>query len=293
MAVGMLTALLTQALSGLGKVPEDASMGVVFTSLFAVGVILITNAAADVDLDPGCVLYGLIELAPLDTGPVFGRGGAAVARHARPGDGADAGVRGPALEGAEARLVRPGRWRRRSASTPDVVHYALMAMVAGVTVAAFEAVGSILVVAMLIVPGGDGAPADRSSAAGCWLGGSAWRSLSAAIGYRGAVALNSSVAGMMAVVAGGLFALAVRLRAAARGARQAWHTLVLSLRIAREDVLARLYRAEEGEPRRGVARDERRRRGRLGRRAVLGPLALRRLRLRGQVRRRGRGGGSA
>lgn len=72
MAVGMLTALLTQLLSNLGNVPEDASMGVVFTSLFAIGVLVITNAARDVDLDPGCVLYGLIELAAIDSRPIFG-----------------------------------------------------------------------------------------------------------------------------------------------------------------------------------------------------------------------------
>ncbi len=72
MVFGVLTALLTQTLAWYGRVPEDASMGVVFTSLFAVGVILITNAAADVDLDPGCVLYGLIEFTPLDTVEVLG-----------------------------------------------------------------------------------------------------------------------------------------------------------------------------------------------------------------------------
>ena len=42
-------------------------MGVVFTTLFAIGLILLVRAADTVDLDPGCVLYGAIELAPLDT----------------------------------------------------------------------------------------------------------------------------------------------------------------------------------------------------------------------------------
>src|ERR1051325_5903308 len=65
--LGVLTAYLTQAVHKLADVPEDASMGVVFTSLFAVGVILITRVASQVDLDPGCVLYGLIEFAPFDT----------------------------------------------------------------------------------------------------------------------------------------------------------------------------------------------------------------------------------
>src|SRR5688572_16630916 len=72
MLMGLLTTLLTQSLHALGKVPEDASMGVVFTSLFAIGVILITNAAPRVDLDPGCVLYGLIELTPLDMVEIAG-----------------------------------------------------------------------------------------------------------------------------------------------------------------------------------------------------------------------------
>ena len=65
--MGILTALLTQSLTLYGNVSEDAGMGVVFTSFFALGVILITQLARNVDLDPGCVLYGLIEFIPLDT----------------------------------------------------------------------------------------------------------------------------------------------------------------------------------------------------------------------------------
>src|SRR5262245_19942022 len=71
--LGVLTAYLTQAVHKLADVAEDASMGVVFTSLFAIGVILITRVASHVDLDPGCVLYGLLEFVSLDTVPMFGR----------------------------------------------------------------------------------------------------------------------------------------------------------------------------------------------------------------------------
>src|SRR3982751_5599713 len=42
MGIGMLTSFLTQSLHTFGNVPEDASMGVFFTSLFGVGVIMIT-----------------------------------------------------------------------------------------------------------------------------------------------------------------------------------------------------------------------------------------------------------
>ncbi|MFP4352454.1 MAG: metal ABC transporter permease, partial [Puniceicoccaceae bacterium] len=65
-AVGVLTAVFTQWISHSGKVDRGASMGIVFTTLFALGLLLIVQAADRVDLDPGCVLYGAIEYTPLD-----------------------------------------------------------------------------------------------------------------------------------------------------------------------------------------------------------------------------------
>ena len=89
----------------------------------------------------------------------------------------------------------------------DRLFYLLMALVALTTVASFEQVGSILVIAMLIVPGAtahlltdrlrpdDG---DRGLVA----------VLSAVLGYVLSVAWNVSAAGPMAVVAGGCYATA-------------------------------------------------------------------------------------
>ncbi len=71
-AIGLLTAFCTQSLASFAKVPEDAGMGVVFTSLFALGVFLLTNLARNVDLDPKCVLLGYIELVPLNMTNVGG-----------------------------------------------------------------------------------------------------------------------------------------------------------------------------------------------------------------------------
>jgi manganese/zinc/iron transport system permease protein len=51
----------------------DAAIGVTFTSLFAVGVILISQFASEVDLDLDCVLYGVIEYTPLYTLQLGGR----------------------------------------------------------------------------------------------------------------------------------------------------------------------------------------------------------------------------
>ena len=53
--VGLLTALLTQAITRYGKVEQGAAMGVVFSIFFAIGLVLIRQAADHVDLDPDCV----------------------------------------------------------------------------------------------------------------------------------------------------------------------------------------------------------------------------------------------
>jgi hypothetical protein len=119
-----------------------------------------------------------------------------------------------------------------------------MAMVAGVTVASFESVGSILVVAMLIVPAaGAGLMTDQLGKMLLWS--VIFASLSAILGYLAAAALNTNVAGMMAVVAGLQFTGAVLL-APRHGLASRWfRNLSLSVRIASEDVLGQLYREEE------------------------------------------------
>lgn len=154
--VGVLTAVFTQWISRFGKVDEGASMGIVFTSLFALGLLLIVQAADHVDLDPSCVLYGAIELTPLDVvyrPEIFG-GTLQVPR--------------AAIVLAAVLLLNLGFivafYKELKISSFDselattmginanLMHYLLMTLVAVTTVAAFEAVGSIIVIAMLIVP---------------------------------------------------------------------------------------------------------------------------------------------
>ena len=78
---GLLAAVLSAALSRFARVYEDASLGVSFTTLFALGVILIAFAP-QVDLDPSCVLYGFLETIPLYTTSIFGFEVPRFARHA-------------------------------------------------------------------------------------------------------------------------------------------------------------------------------------------------------------------
>jgi manganese/zinc/iron transport system permease protein len=253
--VGMLTALMTQTLQWLGKVPADASMGVVLTSFFAVGVLLITLAADDVDLDPGCVLYGLIELAPLDTFPWAGR---EVPRVLPALTVALLGTIGfVTLFWKELKIVAfDSTLASAMGIATAVVHYLLMGMVAAVTVASFEAVGSILVVAMLIVPAATAQLwSDRLARMIFLAVGVAI--ISAIVGYWLALYWNTSVAGMMAVAAGGQFAISV-LFAPRYGLVSRWlHNLALGMRIAGEDVVAMLYRIEESSQRRAPGAAER------------------------------------
>jgi ABC-type Mn2+/Zn2+ transport system permease subunit len=207
--VGVLTALLSAGLSKWGKVPEDAAMGVVFTTLFALGVVLITFVARQVDLDPGCVLYGLIELVAFDTRQVFGI--------AMPKAFLELSVlllvtlSLITLFYKELRIVcfDPALATSMGISAA-LVHYGLMTMVAATSVLSFEAVGSILVIAMLVAPGATAQLLTDKLSRMLWWSG-ALAALSATLGYLLAVKLNTSVAGMIATVSLALFMLACLL----------------------------------------------------------------------------------
>lgn len=149
--VGVITALFSQWLHSLGKVDQGAAMGVVFTTLFAIGLLLMVRGADKVDLDPGCVLYGALEFTPLHTLTCWGM---EVPRAAV--------IIGAVLLLNLSFVLLFFKELRLSAFDPalattlgfsaNLMHYLLMALVAITTVAVFEAVGSILVIAMLIVP---------------------------------------------------------------------------------------------------------------------------------------------
>lgn len=243
-AVGLLTTFLIQLLHGFAQVAEDASMGVVFTSLFALGVVMLVKVGKRVDLDVDCVLYGLIDAVSLDTVPVLGLevprallSLAAVLAVV---------VLFVALLWKELKLVSfDPRLATSMGINATVVHYLLMAVVALAIVAGFYAVGSVLVIAMLIVPAATGhLLSDRLAGMMAWAAAVAVSS--AAIGYWGDRGLNTGMAPMMAMVAGLEFAAALAFAPRHGLASRVLHRLLLALRIATEDVIAMLYRVDEG-----------------------------------------------
>src|SRR5690625_4909674 len=62
---GLLTAFLVQWFHSRG-VQQDASIGIVFTTLFAIGVILISTSVGNVHLDVEHALMGEITFIPWD-----------------------------------------------------------------------------------------------------------------------------------------------------------------------------------------------------------------------------------
>jgi len=245
-AAALATVLLVQALRREGGLTEDAGTGVVFTTLFAFGVVLVTAAASRIDLDPSCILYGVLELVPFDTVAVWGR---EVPRAFVTGAVVLAVVAcGLAATWKEQVFTAFDFEGARAAGVPvAAVTTGLLAATALVTVASFEAAGAILVVAMLVVPAATAELLVRRMGmlvfVAMVLGVAA-----AGLGYLAAWRFDTSAAGMIAVVLGVQYAVAAIVapddgllaRLASRAA--------LAWRVGCEDALALLWRADEAGP---------------------------------------------
>ena len=252
---GIVTAMFTEWIRRFGDVEESASMGVVFTSLFALGLLIIVRAADHIDLDAGCVLYGAIERTPLVTVPIAGF------------DVPRAAVTLAVVLVINAAFVTLAFKELKISAfdaslsaaqgiSPTVMHYGLMILVAVTAVAAFESVGNILVVAMFIVPPATAMLLTRRL--GRMIGLSTLvAAVGAACGHVGAIGVpamfglpSTTTAGMMAVSVGMLFCAAVAF-SPSRGLVPTWfRNRRLSRGILRDDIIATLYRrGERGDDR--------------------------------------------
>jgi manganese/zinc/iron transport system permease protein len=205
--VGLATVVLVQLLQRTGLVREDAAIGLVFPALFSIGVILISRYADDVHLDIDAVLLGELAFAPFERVEFWGW---------------DWGPSGLWVMGTMLTLNVVAItifWKELKLSTfdpafavalgfaPALVQHGLMALVSLTAVGAFDAVGSILVVALMIAP-----PATAylltDSLRHMLVLAAAIGAASALSGYWLAYALDASIAGSMATMTGVSFALA-------------------------------------------------------------------------------------
>ncbi|MGJ8673635.1 metal ABC transporter permease [Rubritalea sp.] len=149
---GLLVTVLIEQIHQRTRIKQDSAIGIAFTTLFALGVVLMSLFLDKVHLDQQCVLEGALgDILNYDTIKVFGLD-----------------VPSPVmtmfvvavlticvvvlfyrvlmLSSFDAGLAASFGYK------PGVVHYALMAFLSVVVVAAFQAVGAILVIALLILP---------------------------------------------------------------------------------------------------------------------------------------------
>jgi manganese/zinc/iron transport system permease protein len=206
--LGVFTTFLIEFFHKKARLQADAAIGVTFTWLFAIGVVLISLFAGKVDLDQDCVLYGEIAYTPLDM--VITDTGLIVAPKAVIVMGGVLLIILTALllfykellitsfDPAYAAVIgfSTGLW-----------HYVLMALVSTATVASFESVGAILVVALLIVPAATAYLLTdnfkRMLLTACGIG-----VLASVLGYALAVWIDGSIAAAIATMCGVLFGLA-------------------------------------------------------------------------------------
>lgn len=237
---GLLTTFLTQTLHQYLRVPSDASMGIVFTAMFAIGVVLVKQFSGGLHFDIGCVYEGALEYVP------FGDRVAGMPRQ----------LFTSLVVLLLNFVVLIVLWKELKLSAFDpalattmgfsasTMHYLLMVLVSVTTVASFEAVGSILVVAMLIVPASTAHL--LSDRLGWMVVLSALIGTAAAVlGFWAATYWDTSISGMMTVAAGCLYAVAVLVSPRYGLLSSVLRNVRMSLLVLRDDVLGMLYRLEE------------------------------------------------
>jgi len=202
--MGVATVWLTETLMNTRLMSEDSAVGIVFPLLFSIAIILITRYAGSVHLDTDSVLLGELAFAPFDRLVVFG---------------VDIGAKAIYTSGAlllinvilitvfykELKIVTfDPMLASLLGFSPGLVHYGLMTLVSLTAVGAFEAVGSVLVVAFMIGP-----PLTAymltDDLKKMLLLSAGFGALSGILGYHAALLPDVSIAGSMAVTTGLIF----------------------------------------------------------------------------------------
>ena len=204
---GVVTVALIEAIRNTSRIKPDAAIGIVFSSLFAVGVILISVFADEVDLDAECVLYGELGFIPLQDIAYFGEiviGPEPVVRMA-----IIALIAIVLLFAFFKEMIVTSFDSGLAASlgiNPTRYQYGLTLFLSIVIVSSFESVGVVLVIAMIIFPGATALMlTDRlpiALALSTVISGAY-----SLLGFHLATWLNASIAGGMTVIAGIVFGI--------------------------------------------------------------------------------------
>lgn len=150
--IGVITTYLIELIVKSKKTSEDAATGVVYTLLFSIAVIIISLSFRGVHLDIDAVLLGNLEFQIFDQLVIFGH---------------EIGPKSLYIMSfvlilnlifvivfyKELKIVSfDSLLATVLGVSPFIIHYLLMFLVSLTSVAAFNAVGSILVIAMMVGP---------------------------------------------------------------------------------------------------------------------------------------------
>ncbi|HEY9593883.1 MAG TPA: metal ABC transporter permease, partial [Spirochaetia bacterium] len=205
-AASMATVFLTEILYKTRLVKSDSAIGIVFPAMFSLGVILVTLYAGNVHLDTDAVLLGEIAFAPLDRTEILGL---SLPRSlVRMGIILVVNLVLLALFFKELKLSTfdPGM-AASLGFAPAALNLGLMLTTSVTAVGAFDSVGAILVVALMIAPASAALLlTDRLSR--MLLYASLIAIVSSVAGFFLALFLDAGIAGAMATMTGLAFLLA-------------------------------------------------------------------------------------
>jgi manganese/iron transport system permease protein len=147
-AAGMICALATGYLKENSRIKQDTIMGIVFSGMFGLGIVLYTKIETDVHLDH--ILFGnMLGLLPVD---IWQSGAIALVT---------AGA--IAVKWRDLLLHAFDPQHAKAIGLPvRALHYGLLALLSLTIVGALKATGIILTVAMLIAPGADRISPDQA-----------------------------------------------------------------------------------------------------------------------------------
>lgn len=241
--IGVATVWLTESLHHTRLISEDSAIGIVFPLLFSLAIILITRYAGSVHLDTDAVLLGELAFAPFDRLIVAGTDIGAKAIYT----GAGILLLNLIVITVFFKELKLVTFDPLLAAVvgfaPVLVHYVLMTLVSLTAVVAFEAVGSVLVVAFMIGPPVTAYLLTDDLKHMLILSG-AIGAINGILGYRIAALFDVSIAGSMAVMTGVVFGL-VFILAPQRGLLSSLHRRRLQkIEFAQKTLLFHLYNRE-------------------------------------------------
>ncbi|HAA87039.1 MAG: ABC transporter [Verrucomicrobiales bacterium] len=149
LVAGVITTLIIEVLHSRTRIKQDAAIGITFSTMFAIGVILISLHGSHTDLDLDCVLFGKLDFLSTKEKIIMGLPGVVITM------GTVALIVGIMILLFYKELLVSSFDPNLAATigiSPRLVHYLLMCILSVVVVSAFSSVGAILVIAMLILP---------------------------------------------------------------------------------------------------------------------------------------------